>query len=301
MLRSSVLTSTPIKVAFAISGALLALTAGLAVTCFAKVFAMGFLGMARSDGAATATESDPGTRAPLTLLATMCVILGVLPTYIIPVIDRAVAPLSHQSATAALVPPFFSADAQRQENLPASFLSEFHDLGAQTGSSLPGRGLVVLHRGAEHNPVVFAMSTSYMVVALAGVIGLSFIIFRLLTRHRIVMRGAAWDGGLRHLSREITYSATGFSNPVRVIFGAVLHPTGGEDSVEAVAQHFRTAIRREEAESHIVDRLVLGPPVIALRWLAAIVRKMHVGHVNAYAAYVLAALLLVLLIGARIF
>ena len=45
---------------FAISGAMLALTAGLAVTCFAKVFAMGFLGMSRSEGAANATE------APLT-------------------------------------------------------------------------------------------------------------------------------------------------------------------------------------------------------------------------------------------
>ena len=48
ILRSTLLSSTVIKVIFAICGALLALTAGLAVTCFAKVFAMGFLGMARS-------------------------------------------------------------------------------------------------------------------------------------------------------------------------------------------------------------------------------------------------------------
>jgi hydrogenase-4 component B len=302
MLRSAVLSSTPIKIVFAISGALLALTAGLAVTCFAKVFAMGFLGMSRSEGAANATEAHLGARAPLAVLAVLCIALGVLPTYVIPVIDRAVVPLAKESATAALVPPFFSADAQRQENLSTAFLAEFHDLGAQVGRNvLPGRGLVVLHRGEEHNPVVFAMSTSYMLVALAGILTLSFVAFRLLTRGRTLARGAVWDGGLRHLWPEITYTATGFSNPVRVVFDAVLRPAAGEESTEAVAQHFRTAIKREHAEVHIVDRLILEPPVTVLRKLAAIVRRMHVGHVNAYAAYVLLALLLVLVISAGIF
>jgi hypothetical protein len=71
--------------------------------------------------------------------------------------------------------------------------------------------------------------------------------------------------------------------------------------VEAVAQHFRTAIRRNYAEIHIVDRLVLDPSIASMRRLESIARKMHVGHVNAYAAYVLLALLLVLVIGAAIF
>ena len=43
--------------------------------------------------------------------------------------------------------------------------------GAQVGQEvLPGRGLVVMHRG-EANPVVFAMSTSYMLVALIVLLG----------------------------------------------------------------------------------------------------------------------------------
>ena len=50
ILRAALLSSTGIKIVFALAGALLALTAGLAATCFAKVFAMGFLGMPRSDG-----------------------------------------------------------------------------------------------------------------------------------------------------------------------------------------------------------------------------------------------------------
>lgn len=301
ILRSALLSSTAIKIVFAVSGSLLALAAGLAVTCFAKVFAMGFLSMPRSEGATHAAEASLGTRVPLALLAILCVVLGVLPTYVIPALDKAVVPLTHESAAAALIPPFFSPAMQREESIPPQFLAEFHELGAQVGSELlPGRGLVVLHRGEERNPVVFAMSTSYMLVALAVVLALSFIAFRLLTRGRTLGRGAVWAGGLRRLRPEMTYSATGFSNPVRVIFHAIVSPATVEDSTKAVAQHFRTAIRREHTDVHIVDRLVLEPPVYGLRWLASIVRRMHVGHVNAYAAYVLLALLLVLVLGAGI-
>ncbi len=94
--------------------------------------------------------------------------------------------------------------AQRQEGMAPAFLAEFHDLGAQVGQDvLPGRGLVVLHRGEERNPVVFAMSTSYMLVALAVILALSFVVFRLLTRGRGARQGPVWAGGLRHLWPEI--------------------------------------------------------------------------------------------------
>ena len=85
----------------------------------------------RSPGAAEATEASVVTRTPLAILAALCIALGVLPTYVIPLIDRAATPLAHASATAALVPPFFVAIAPQQDELPPAFLSEFHDLGAQ--------------------------------------------------------------------------------------------------------------------------------------------------------------------------
>jgi hydrogenase-4 component B len=299
ILRSAILASTPVKVVFAVSGALLALTAGLAVTCFAKVFAMGFLGMPRSEGAASAKEPRLGTRSPLIFLSALCILLGVLPSYTIPVINGAVSPLTHENAISALVPPFFSPNAQRQENLPPKFVAEFHDLGAQLGQDfLPGRGLVVLHRGGERNPVVFAMSTTYTLVTFSVILAVIFAVVRLLPNHRAVRLGPVWAGGLRRLRPEFTYTATGFSNPVRVIFEAILQPAASEDSIEAVARHFRTAIKRNRSEVHIVDRLALDPAVAAAWYLASIARKMHVGNVNAYAAYVLVVTLAVLLVGA---
>ena len=297
MLRSAELSSTGAKIVFALCGAGLALTAALAVTCFVKVFAMSFLGMRRLEERRV-TEAALPVLASMTILGVLCLAFGVLPTYVIPMLDPASTQLAGSSAADALVPPFF-AQAPGHDRLPAQLVGEFHDLGAQVGQAvLPGRGLVVLHRGATENPVVFAMSTSYMLLALIGLLLLTYIIIRLwLTRTRRLARRERWDGGVRRLLPEMTYTATGFSNPVRVIFEAIFHPTTVEDTRETVANHFRTAIRRERQAVHIMDRLVLRPAKNRALELARDLAAMHHGHINAYAAYVLLALILALAIG----
>lgn len=150
ILRSVELSAIGIKVTFVITGVILALTAALAVTAFVKAFAMTFLGHARSP------EAERAKRAPRTLvvsmliLAALCLTLGVTPTYVIPTINRAIGAYTHASATDALVPPFFLTTAQDTHGLPPAFVADFQALGAQTGRSfLPGRGLVVLHRGGR--------------------------------------------------------------------------------------------------------------------------------------------------------
>ena len=101
---------------------------------------------------------------------------------------------------------------------------------------------------------------------------------------------------MRRLLPEMTYTATGFSNPVRVIFDAVFRPTTVEDTRETVAEHFRTAIRREKERVHLVDKLVFHPLRTAVMWLAGRLASMHHGRFNAYAAYALLTLLLALLL-----
>ncbi|MGH7951578.1 MAG: proton-conducting transporter membrane subunit [Limisphaerales bacterium] len=297
MLRSAELSSIGAKIIFALCGAGLALTAALAVTCFVKVFAMSFLGMRRLDENKKMAEPKSGTLAPMFILAALCLAFGVLPTYVIPALDTATNSLAGASAADALVPPFFASNPANN-TLPPAFVQDFHNIGAQVGQNvLPGCGLVVLHRGGETNPVVFAMSTSYMIVVLAGLLLLTYVVIRLwLTRRRKLTRRIRWDGGVRNLLPEMTYTATGFSNPVRVIFDAVFRPTTVEDTRETVAQHFRTAIRREKERVHPVDKLVFHPVKTATLWCARALAAMHHGRINAYSAYVLLALLLALLL-----
>jgi len=298
LLRSAELSSTATKVVFAVCGAALALTTALAVTCFVKAFAMSFLGVGRSSEVAQAREAPRSMVAPMAVLAALCLLFGVLPTYVIPVLDEVVAPLTGTKAVDALVPPFFATSPQHDE-LPPAFAAEFHDLGAQVGQGvLPGRGLVVLHQGSARNPVVFAMSTSYGAIVLLLLIGGSFLLIRMLTRGRKVTVQPAWDGGLRRLHPEMTYTATGFSNPVRVIFRAVFRASPVSETRDAIAEHFRTAIKDAEEEVHIVDRSVFLPLVRVAEWLAAWLGRMHSGRVNIYAVFVVGTLLVFLAIRA---
>jgi hydrogenase-4 component B len=255
--------------------------------------------MARSEAAETAVEPSRYITIPMGLLAVACFLLGILPTYVIPVIDRVVTPIVRESVVNELVPPFFTFTHGRDAELSDAFVSEFHDLGAQVGSQIvPGRGLVVLHQGSERNPVIFAMSTSYSVVVLALLLGASALVFRLLFRGRKVNRQPAWDGGLRRLLPEMTYTATGFSNHVRVIFDSIFRPSMAENTRESIAGHFRTAIRNGRQETYIVDRVAVQPIFRGARWLAARVAGMHSARVNAYAGYVLMSLLVFLVIQA---
>jgi hydrogenase-4 component B len=294
MLRSAVLSSRAVKIVFALCGAALALTAALAVTCFVKAFAMSFLGISRSEEAKTAIEVEKSMRVPMGILALCCLLLGILPTYVIPVLDKAITPLTRQSVSDALVPPFFTI-TQGDAKFSDAFIEEFHDLGAQTGRGLlPGRGLVVLHQGTQKNPGAFAMSTSYTFVVLLLLMGGAFVIIRRLTKTRTVLRCPAWDGGLRRLMPKMTYTATGFSNVVRVIFDAVFRPSTVDDRKETIAEHFRMAIKNGRKEVHIVDRSVFLPVARGIQRTALLLGRMHTGSVNVYAAYVLISLFIVL-------
>jgi hypothetical protein len=94
----------------------------------------------------------------------------------------------------------------------------------------------------------------------------------------------------------MTYTATGFSNPVRVIFDAIFNPTEVENERETIHEHFRSAIRRKREDVFFADRLLTTPVERAARSVAAFLARMHHGRLSAYVAYALGTLLLVLVI-----
>ena len=300
LLRSVELASLSIKMVFVAAGVALALTAGLAVTCFVRAFSMGFLGIPRSRTAEKAREAGKSALTAMALLAIVCLTLGILPTYVIPTIDRVVTPLTGSGSTNALIPPFFQNRISSNE-LPEKFVADFHRLGAQVGKNIiPARSLAIIHRGGRKNPVVFAMSTSYMLVTLIFLMGIcASIVWLIVARQHIVRKAPRWDGGVRHFLPEMTYTATGFAQPVRVIFETILRPQI-VDRRETIAEHFRVSIQQERQEIHLIDRIVLYPLSSLGHRIAGLLAKMHNGRINAYAAYALLGLLIFLSIAAVI-
>jgi hydrogenase-4 component B len=294
LLRSTELSSVGLRVVFVLCGAVLALTAALAVTCFVKAYGMAFLGKPRAP-LRSGAEAPWSMRAAMATLALECVLLGVFPTYVLGAIGDGISDIVGSGTVVnALVPPFF-AGAAAANALPADFVATFHALGAQITLGLPGRGLVVMLRGGADNPVVYAMSTTYLVITF-GILLLLTIAGVYLISRRKALRKPTWAGGLIPLPAHMTYTATGFSNPVRVIFDAFYHPTEVENERETVHEHFRAAIRRERQDVFPADRYFGRPIVAGVRTIASALARIHHGRLSVYVAYAIATIVASLLV-----
>jgi hydrogenase-4 component B len=69
----------------------LALIGGLALACFVKVFGAVFLGMPRSEPAGIAHESPATMTGSMLVLVACCLVIGLAPGLVAPVLDRAIA------------------------------------------------------------------------------------------------------------------------------------------------------------------------------------------------------------------
>jgi hydrogenase-4 component B len=75
----------------AFAAAALALIGALAAACFVKVYGAAFLGTARSDHARHAHESPAGMLGPMGVLVACCVLIGVAPGLVAPILGKAIA------------------------------------------------------------------------------------------------------------------------------------------------------------------------------------------------------------------
>ena len=75
----------------ALAAPALALIGTLAVACFVKVYGAVFLGTARSEHAENVHESGPSMLLPLAVLVLCCVLIGLAPGLIAPVLGRGIA------------------------------------------------------------------------------------------------------------------------------------------------------------------------------------------------------------------
>jgi len=82
-------TPEPLFLYVALAILSLAIIGGLAIACFTKVVGLVFLGEPRTPKAAEAKPAGGAIQAAMVILALACVLIGVLPQYIIPLAQRA--------------------------------------------------------------------------------------------------------------------------------------------------------------------------------------------------------------------
>jgi formate hydrogenlyase subunit 3/multisubunit Na+/H+ antiporter MnhD subunit len=164
-------------------GALLALSAALAAACFVKAYGITFLGRPRGPAAQAASETDRLSLAAMIVLATLCLLAGILPGLLI----DALAPVS-----VALL----------GERMPVQ-------IGAQWLSIVP----IAASRSSYDGLLVFLFMTISGTLAAAA-------IHRFASDR--LRRAPAWDCGYPDASPATQYTTMSFAQPIRRVFGTVV-------------------------------------------------------------------------------
>jgi formate hydrogenlyase subunit 3/multisubunit Na+/H+ antiporter MnhD subunit len=183
ILLSPQLPSWGLKILVPAVGGLLALSAALAAACFVKAYGVTFLGRPRTPAAANATETDRFSLGAMTVLATLCLVAGILPGLFI----DALAPVN-----IALI----------GARMPAQ-------IGAQWLSIVP----IAASRSSYDGFLVF------LFIAMSG--GLAAIAIHRFASDRL-RRAPAWDCGYPDPSPATQYSAMSFAQPIRRVFGTTV-------------------------------------------------------------------------------
>lgn len=183
ILQSPQIEGWGLRIAVPAVGGMLALTAALAAACFVRAYGVAFLGRARSPEAEGAGEVDPFSLAAMGALALLCLAAGTLPGFVI----DALAPVSQLLVGGAMP---VQADRPWLSIVPI----------AESRSSY--NGLLV-----------------FLFIALSASLS-AFLVHRLASRR--LRRAPAWDCGFPVASPAAQYSAGGFAQPFRRIFGPAM-------------------------------------------------------------------------------
>jgi hydrogenase-4 component B len=248
-----------LNLALPIAAAMLALTAVLALACFAKAFGISFLALPRSTHAREAREVPISMRLGMGMLAALCGVLGLAPMLVVPLLNHVTGLL----------------------------------MGSVTQSSLLAMsGWVVAPVSMEFSsvspPILAGMLLAFMLLGwlVAVVLG-----GRLRKRYY-----KTWGCGL-NLTPRMEYSATGFVQPIKRVFSTIYQPTIKLET--ELLEESRYFAKRRRFEFHIepVFQRYLYDPVVAVFWNAADrLRIMQAGSLHLYLVYIFVTLVLLLLL-----
>ncbi len=236
-------------------GALLALAAALAAACFVRLYGIAFLGRPRTERAATAQEVDRWSLAAMALMAAGCVLAGLFPGVVIDV----------------LAPVVRSVLGDR--------------MPAQAGTAWLSIIPVAESRSSYNGLLVAAFVAGSAALAAA-------VIHRFASR--AVRRAPAWDCGFPNAGGMTQYTASGFAQPLRRVFGA---------TVFAAQEHIHMPVPGDPAPARLevtltdpVWRSLYGPLSQAVWWVSGQLNPLQFLTIRRYLSLAFGALVLLLLV-----
>lgn len=247
-----------VKLMLPIAAAVLALTGVLALACFAKAFGIAFLAQPRSSHARHAKEVARSMRLGMGMLATACVLLGLAPLVVIPLLDRVTV--------------------------------------SMTGTSIEEKMLALNEWALAPVNVEFSsLSSPALALLLIGATALGLTLVALFGGFRGIRYSKTWACGLT-LSPRMEYSATGFVQPIKRVFSTIYQPTVHLET--EFLEQSRYFAKRRHFEFHIeplFEKYLYKPVVAGIYRLADRLRIVQAGSLHLYLAYMFVTLVVLLL------
>lgn len=238
---------------------MLALTGGLVVAGFVKAFGVTFLAIPRSPAAEHAHEAPRAMQVGMVLLVIACVVLGLAPFAVMPMLGKALAGLDDLP----VIMPKFSFNLSLQ--MPESF--------AQISPTLATLGLLII-------------------------IGFAYAIMRLVRVNRPALAGRVsdtWGCGRIGQTPRMEYTATAFAEPLRRVFAELYRPTK-ELTIDfnPESKYFVQAIDYKSEIRPWFEEFLYEPLLRQIRHASSHVRQLQFGSLHAYLVYIFIALMLML-------
>jgi hydrogenase-4 component B len=240
-----------------IAVALLALTGGLAMACFVKAFGITFLALPRSKAAEQAHEAPASMQAGMGILALACVVLGLTPFLVVPMLGRALAGFGRL--------PF------EKSALGFGFPLSFPGISGSMSSPLLAAGLLIL-------------------------LALILSVMRLVGAERRVRLGDTWGCGRIGQTPRMQYTATAFAEPLRRVFAELYRPTQDLSiDFHPESKYFVQSIEYQSEIHPWFERLLYQPLIGIFRQTADRIRWVQAGWLGLYLTYILVGLIALLI------
>ncbi len=250
------LSDNIIKIIVLSSGAALALTSALAAACFVKAFGISFLALPRSEHAQHAKEAPGSMLFGMGILSLLCIVLGVLSIYFLPVLDSIASPLAGTSVVPKL-----------------TFELSLATLSPQTGS----------------------VSTIWIFTLLFVFVPVPFIMAFALGGRTKSRKYETWGCGQPVSTARNEYTATGFSKPIRMWGSGIYRSHREIQTSYAGSPFFKERFTFDTQIEPIFEKYLYEPVTRLAFFVSRILKVIQTGSIHIYLLYIFITLVIALI------
>jgi hydrogenase-4 component B len=234
------------------------LAGAMAVGCFVKLFGIAFLGLPRTKCAEKARESSGSMRFGAWLLAILCLVFGIFPILLFKIVGPLVSDFSG-----------------------TAIFEEFPN---------PGFGLII-----PSDIIRSGIAPLQLGVTLSLVIGICWIIIKIITRKKPPRTYVTWDCGFESLTPRMQYSATGFSKPFRIIFRGLFRPYRELQVKQGLSPYHQESLQYVVSTESVFEKYLYRPLIKKLTATAIQIKKrVQTGSVHTYLIYIFVMIILLM-------